>query len=136
MTGETSKANKVRYGVHIRCWQASVGASAEHWYGRIWRRAADGSEEEEEIQFTLTADEAARLNEKDADSWLRLSGGGMKRGDRCGRYDDRARLIDDALAAIATRWDHRGRVECGQAMDCDAPLLQDDDGARCPAATA
>ena len=117
------------YGVHLRSWRRP-DTRVVHHYGRAWRRGIDRDDEEFEVRFTLTADEAADLNATDNEAWLGRMGPTLKRGDLSGRYAERGRLIDDALAQIAERWSHHTAVEDGQPMDYDSPLLQRADGTR------
>ena len=127
--GQEGKQGATRYGVHLRSWRRP-DTQIVHHYGRAWRRGIDREDEEFEVSFVITADEAAELNAADNKAWLGMMGPGLKRGDRSGRYADRDRLIDDALAQIGERWNHHGAVEDGQPMDFDRPLLQNADGTR------
>ena len=121
-----SANGKTRYGVHIRSWRVP-GSATQHHYGRIWRYGGNEQRAEEEVQYILTADEAAELNNKDNDGW----GAGnvpLKRGERNGRYRDRERLIRDAVARIREVWNHSGAVECGREDGGENPRLEGADG--------
>lgn len=120
---------RTRFGIHVRSWRGT--GAALHYYGRVWREE-DGSKEEVDLEYAVTADEADALNLKDEASWMG-SLGKIRRGDLTRRYSDLGRMLDEGLALIASRWSHTGRVEWGEPMDCDAPLLQLDDGSPGPA---
>ena len=122
---------KARFGIHVSSWRGA--GAALHYYGRVWRDES-GAREEIELEYAVTADEARALNLKDEASWMG-SLGKIQRGDMTKRYSDLGRMLDQGLAHIAERWRHTGRVEWGEPMDCEAPLLQRDDGTPGPART-
>ena len=114
-------AEETRYGVQIRSWQ--VPGAANHYYGRIWRYGPGRARAEEEIRFRLTADEASALNEKDNDGWG-VGTLALRRGDECGRYSDRERLIRDAVRRLAELWDYHGELEDGDEAGYENPVLE------------